>query len=69
MLSFVRAAQLVVWAEPALEPWFSRWEEGRRCLHGAEEQEIFLPIPVLPLQVLLMLSCTPWGALAALLCV
>lgn len=49
VLSFVRVAQLVVWAEPALEPWFSRWEEGRRCLCEAEEQEIFLPIPILPL--------------------
>ena len=51
-LNFVRAARLVAWSEPAPEPWFSRWEEGKRCLHGAEEQEIFLPIPVLPLRVL-----------------
>ena len=65
-LNFVRAVWLVVWAEPALEPWFSRWEEGRRCLCGAEEQETFLLIPVLPFQGL-TLSCTLWGALAALL--
>lgn len=46
-LNFVRAARLVAWAEPAPEPRFSRWEEGRRCRREAEEQEIFLPIPVL----------------------
>lgn len=28
-LNFIRTAWLVAWAEPALELWFSRWEEGR----------------------------------------
>lgn len=66
VLNVIRTAWLVVWAELAPELWFSRWEEGSGCLCGAEEQEIFLPIPVLPLQVF-TLSCIPWGALAALL--
>lgn len=48
VLNFIRTTRLVAWAEPAPELWFSRWEEGRRCLRGTEEQEIFLPIPVLP---------------------
>lgn len=43
VLNFIRTAWLVAWAEPALEPWFSRWEEGRSYLHRAEEQEILLP--------------------------
>lgn len=40
VLNFIRAARLAVWAEPAPELGFLRWERSRRCLMG---QEIFLP--------------------------
>lgn len=46
VLNFIRVAWLAVWAEPAPELGFPRWEEGRKCLMG---QEIFLPIHVLPI--------------------
>lgn len=51
MLNFIRAAWLAVWAEPAPELGFLRWEGSRRCLMG---QEIFLPIHVFRLWVFVL---------------